>query len=1079
MSYQTSLEPFHMSAYPIVKESIPFVALTSGGPGAGHEYLTSLTDPLEQYGITIVFYEQIECGRSTHLRKKVGDKWFWPFNLSIAALDYLVDHLKLREKCFYLLSQSLGGMLAGMRTSRRPKGLRKLMIKGLARELPLYCRGRQAAAGSAATRSAQDAGGRRSRRQLRDANCERASAIFYARHTPYNIMQRPSEIVIDGKLRDWDGLEDAKNIHVDALLLMGNKTRPACAGMDYPQLVDAQAGDEASGFLENIVRNHWAHVRLPELRLSVTPNIDPDRDAMIEITIAALEMDRDIILAKFLRPVVVVRQEVGTSEQGDSMDEFLQATVDSIVFGRCTGTIEFLQAVLDELLRRNETQGGDGFDEDEDLNSDSSSSVGSSPYECEITVHLGEITRQVAFSDILTCFWTAQLDTPCHICDREFVNEPPVRTIAKGTDADFSDEINVRVFNRHFSCIQSRGVFFVPVSHVWHDSIRMANEQQTDDNGRAASRLVQTLEGLFEGAEDAYDEGVEFWHDYFSVPQWNRAVKEALLLRLPAIYHVADEILVHLQDFPPAYTTLLLIGSHDVGRNQSVMESIKKMTYLRALCDTSWMQRMWVTLEFSQCRAACVMDGTNHIMRFREHQPDANPVVKLFARDTFSRLVKGAIDNLISITNFANSFVRDMTGPGKFVGRIASRRAEGQGRRDLCLGEAVELVKRKDSFLERDRLLAVHIIADGYQTTWAPNDGLHFPPDQVNACRWVWEKAFARGDYSPLLLQHRESVARSNRTAQQGIPSWLVGCDGLEAAEFGCGNQLGAGLEPLSVDGGVILAYLEVVGRIEKTHFLDVEMSGKVSGVTWALGLLHQIAIAEGTTLSAEQVVDGLNRVFPSDVETRLVARTAANMVFSFEELQERDNTFPSRIMEILDRFLEAPSSAAGQTQREEAAKQLSNLLQLERHILGDISSHITRLDRSGHIADQRRERGSDNGEPICEVRCSNCQQVALFRLDMRQVPQEERTSSDMENVYRGQVQLAALRQRAVATRARPPRSAAARRKNSGVANPEPEIVVVVVVVRRPVLGIFDGVTRLADYFVATYADAECAVAGN
>ena len=45
--------------------------------------------------------------------------------------------------------------------------------------------------------------------------------------------------------------------------------------------------------------------------------------------------------------------------------------------------------------------------------------------------------------------------------------------------------------------------------------------------------------------------GWEFWRDYFSVRQWKIGLKESLLLRLPAIYHLADEILVHIADIPP------------------------------------------------------------------------------------------------------------------------------------------------------------------------------------------------------------------------------------------------------------------------------------------------------------------------------------------------------------------------------------------------------------------------------------------------------------------------------------------------------------------------------------------------
>jgi hypothetical protein len=82
---------------------------------------------------------------------------------------------------------------------------------------------------------------------------------------------------------------------------------------------------------------------------------------------------------------------------------------------------------------------------------------------------------------------------------------------------------------------------------VWDDSIRRANVSGSHDDD-AASTLVRTLRGLFDGAETAYQPEVEFWYDYFSVPQWELVSKHALLLRIPAIYHLAQEILVHMSD---------------------------------------------------------------------------------------------------------------------------------------------------------------------------------------------------------------------------------------------------------------------------------------------------------------------------------------------------------------------------------------------------------------------------------------------------------------------------------------------------------------------------------------------------
>lgn len=159
----------------------PLIAL-HGGPGAGHEYLSSLTDLLDQYGIPLIFYDQIGCGRSTHLREKMGDEAFWTFDLFIAELNNLIDHLQLRDRGFYLLGQSWGGMLAGMFAARRPKGLIKLVIAGSPASFPLFVEGgkRLRANLPADIREILEEGDRTGK--LDTPEYERASTFFYKQH---------------------------------------------------------------------------------------------------------------------------------------------------------------------------------------------------------------------------------------------------------------------------------------------------------------------------------------------------------------------------------------------------------------------------------------------------------------------------------------------------------------------------------------------------------------------------------------------------------------------------------------------------------------------------------------------------------------------------------------------------------------------------------------------------------------------------------------------------------------------------------------------------------------------------------
>ncbi|KAI0109019.1 Alpha/Beta hydrolase protein [Nemania sp. FL0031] len=221
----------------------PVLVALHGGPGAGHQYLSSLIDIYEKYNIPVVFYDQVGCGHSTRFREKMGDTTFWTFELFIKELDNLVDHLQLRTKGFYLLGQSWGGMLGGAYASLQPKGLKKLILSGAPASIPLLAKG---------SRDLLDALPEPARTIIKECDArgdheseefETAAQEFYKRHvcrldpypedilaafinlkddpSVYMTMQGPSEFVIVGSFKDWEGWKDAHKIEVPTLLLNG------------------------------------------------------------------------------------------------------------------------------------------------------------------------------------------------------------------------------------------------------------------------------------------------------------------------------------------------------------------------------------------------------------------------------------------------------------------------------------------------------------------------------------------------------------------------------------------------------------------------------------------------------------------------------------------------------------------------------------------------------------------------------------------------------------------------------------------------------------------------------------------
>lgn len=106
----------------------PPVVIIHGGPCAGHQYMIPFWNMYGSYGVPVIFYDQIGCGKSSHSADKAKDVSFWTFELFVAELDALLAHLGISER-FCLLGHSHGTTVAAEFCLRRqPKGLQRLVL---------------------------------------------------------------------------------------------------------------------------------------------------------------------------------------------------------------------------------------------------------------------------------------------------------------------------------------------------------------------------------------------------------------------------------------------------------------------------------------------------------------------------------------------------------------------------------------------------------------------------------------------------------------------------------------------------------------------------------------------------------------------------------------------------------------------------------------------------------------------------------------------------------------------------------------------------------------------------------------
>ncbi len=215
------------------------VVVLHGGPGAAHNYTLAMTG-LAEDGRAVVHYDQLGCGRSTHL--PAADPGFWTPQLFIRELRNLVDRLGIGSR-FHLLGQSWGGMLGPEVVLADATGIVTLTICDSPASMPLWLE----AAAVLRSELPPDVQQTLTRHEA-DGSTDSAAYlaamdVFYARHvcrvqpvppdvkasfdqidaepTVYHTMNGPSEFHVIGSLKDWSVVDRLAGISVPTLVVAG------------------------------------------------------------------------------------------------------------------------------------------------------------------------------------------------------------------------------------------------------------------------------------------------------------------------------------------------------------------------------------------------------------------------------------------------------------------------------------------------------------------------------------------------------------------------------------------------------------------------------------------------------------------------------------------------------------------------------------------------------------------------------------------------------------------------------------------------------------------------------------------
>jgi len=259
----------------------PLVVL-HGGPGASHDYTLAMAD-LAGDGRAVVHYDQLGCGRSTHLPD--ADPSSWTVQLYVEELAALVDHLGIGGR-YHVLGQSWGGMLGPEFVLAHPAGVRSLTICDSPASMQLWL--------SAANRLRAELPPEVQATLLRheragttdDPEYTEAEMVFYDRHvcrvkpwppevaatfeqlaadpTVYHAMNGPSEFHVIGSLVGWSVVERLGGIGVPTLVVAGahDEAQPEVWAPFVERIPDVRSHVFADS-------SHMPHVEQPQEFLDV------------------------------------------------------------------------------------------------------------------------------------------------------------------------------------------------------------------------------------------------------------------------------------------------------------------------------------------------------------------------------------------------------------------------------------------------------------------------------------------------------------------------------------------------------------------------------------------------------------------------------------------------------------------------------------------------------------------------------------------------------------------------------------------------------------------------------------------
>ncbi|KAJ8123944.1 hypothetical protein O1611_g9476 [Lasiodiplodia mahajangana] len=567
--------------------------------------------------------------------------------------------------------------------------------------------------------------------------------------------------------------------------------------------------------------------------------------------------------------------------------------------------------------------------------------------EPSIIIYLGPVRQKIAQSKYLSHIWRSGLDSPCAVCHQQFSEkgEPPIRTFTFETSEDLSEDASditqlpiaphpLRVFNRHFDCLKLKRIKYIPISHVWHEAVSQAQVAQESTFNAIRFGYQVPIRSLL--ALTKHFGRLEVWHDYISVPQWQTATQQQLLLQLPNIFSYPEHMVMHLDDVP-------LSSLKDIVESPSYnvfLEGITKMTNSR------YFERMWVVLEYIQSQKAIILSQYYDV--FDKPAAELSDIAGVNLGKYISRLGQNRFNEIAWTKGFQ-----------------WSRRAcwddqqtwKHQDPKLRTLGSAIFIIGQKACRDQHDYFFSLRFLLGLHQNE-AEISTILSNKTFESYLALCWD-ALNSGDYSPFLFLPLDAEEPDPRAP------WLHGYSKISHKLWDYGTCRQRAKSPTIIRNGKIEPKLESIGVVQSFEHYDFFGSAE--------SVFHRVAkkIIDAGGTCPKAFCSAISRIFPS-AAGKGVFSTPSITHIDVDEIEPQSVDLAT-IQKLLEQLNYLTFRGDHRSEGLHVSKKLLSLLGLglpEKH------SSLSRIKAASEEAQWYKRKL----EGLATIKCKGCSRNFLFR---------------------------------------------------------------------------------------------------